>query len=169
MNITINNAKIVIKPQDGVTIEIKSDIQIDAGLFSAFTSTLSNSSVRFKNGTIKVMQNQTTPAIQNILMALIESHSSSSSLFSKLTLSEIELTVANAEATTDTFTILDLDLNKMPDVTSAKGVIKINDHNINIDYEYYDTQHINNTDKENNFLLSFKSPIFEIVWTRRHI
>lgn len=164
-DIFIDNAKFQILPQQGIVLDVMCDIEVEAGLFSAFTGALSRSAVRLQNGTITINRGADLPAVHTIVMQMIESQNSSSNIFSRLSLSNMRVIVKEDGNTVDTFMVADLLLRKMPDVTSAKGVLKVSEHTMNISYEYYDKQHINNAEKDQNFFFSLKSPIFEFAAT----
>lgn len=164
-DILVNNAKFKILSQEGITLDVECDIQVEAGLFSSFTNVFTKSAVHLQNGTITINRSINAPAVHSIIMNMIESQNSSANIFSRLNLSDMKIVIKEDQNITDNFTIVDLLLKKMPDVTLAKGILKINEHSVNVSYEYYDKQHINNSEKDQNFFFSLKSPIFEFAAT----
>jgi hypothetical protein len=161
---SFKNAKMEFLLNDGSAVNIEGDFTISASIFAMISKSITNAHLNIKKATVTVIQGKSQRSIQSIVMQIIDTGTSFDGVFADIKLFDTKVNILNEEnVVTDSFTFSDFTFQKVLEKTVAIGIVKINEHKIDISYTDYNTDPSIRVSavQNNNFNLSVKSHVFE--------
>lgn len=156
--VAFHNAVMQFILESGDVVEIEGDFSISASFFSMISKSLKGATINISNSKLKVYLNNAHEgaSMQSIIIDAFEQKSGKNNIFTNIKFLNTKVSIINTNSPEESFFFDDITIKNNNTSSNIVGIIKVNQHRINVEYNYYF-----DSTKNNNYQLSLKSQVFE--------